>query len=289
MRVGGWGRRSTNITRPHLDDENNDSAQASPRDGWGRRSTNITRPAQEPTDLTPRNYERRAVITGTQLAAFNPGRDPEFWLERASPRIDGDASPRHITVGRDTSPDSPRTVMHGRRSVLTGMRTGESTPRVLLGEYSTAGGDTALEERAAAAAAAPAPAWQPARAGRPPVRLLARGAVPPLRLDSVVAPAPPLGGAISERLHEHRAAAPLVRLARPSSSRERLKARLVAADVEPIDALDDFVRRKGQRAYRVRASIRDDVVGLQHKYDLMKQMVEGRVQHYGAREKIGRR
>ena len=177
--------------------------------------------------------------------------------------------------------------MHGRRSVLTGMRTGESTPRVLLGEYSTAGGDTALEERAAAAAAAPAPAWQPARAGRPPVRLLARGAVPPLRLDSVVAPAPPLGGAISER-HEHRAAAPLVRLARPSSSRERMKARLVAADVPPIDALDDFVRRKGQRAYRVRASIRDDVVGLQHKYDLMKQMVEGRPAPR-PREKIGRR
>ena len=99
---------------------------------------------------------------------------------------------------------------------------------------------------------------------------------PCFRLDSVVAPAPPLGGAISERLHEHRTAAPLVRLGRPSSSRERLKARLVAADVPPIDALDDFVRRKGQRAYRVRASIRDDVVGLQHKYDLMKQMVEGR-------------
>ena len=120
------------------------------------------------------------------------------------------------------------------------------------------------------------------------MRLLARGAVPPLRLDSVVAPAPPLGGAISERLHEHRAAAPLVRLARPSSSRERLKARLVAADVPPIDALDDFVRRKGQRAYRVRASIRDDVVGLQHKYDLMKQMVEGRPAPR-PREKIGRR
>ena len=109
-----------------------------------------------------------------------------------------------------------------------------------------------------------------------------------LRLDSVVAPAPPLGGAISERLHEHRAAAPLVRLGRPSSSRERLKARLVAADVEPIDALDDFVRRKGQRAYRVRASIRDDVVGLQHKYDLMKQMVEGRPAPR-PREKTGRR
>ena len=125
----------------------------------------------------------------------------------------------------------------------------------------------------------------------PPAQRTVEGLVerPPLRLDSVVAPAPPLGGAISERLHEHRAAAPLVRLARPSSSRERLKARLVAAEVEPIDALDDFVRRKGQRAYRVRASIRDDVVGLQHKYDLMKQMVEGRVQHYGAREKIGRR
>ena len=69
---------------------------------------------------------------------------------------------------------------------------------------------------------------------------------------------------------------------------ERLKARLVAADVEPIDALDDFVRRKGQRAYRVRASIRDDVVGLQHKYDLMKQMVEGRPAPR-PREKIGRR
>ena len=64
--------------------------------------------------------------------------------------------------------------------------------------------------------------------------------------------------------------------------------RLVAADVPPIDALDDFVRRKGQRAYRVRASIRDDVVGLQHKYDLMKQMVEGRPQPR-PREKIGRR
>ena len=53
-------------------------------------------------------------------------------------------------------------------------------------------------------------------------------------------------------------------------------------------ALDDFVRRKGQRAYRVRASIRDDVVGLQHKYDLMKQMVEGRPAPR-PREKIGRR
>ena len=59
-------------------------------------------------------------------------------------------------------------------------------------------------------------------------------------------------------------------------------------DGPPIDALDDFVRRKGQRAYRVRASIRDEVVGLQHKYDLMKQMVEGRPAPR-PREKIGRR
>ena len=48
------------------------------------------------------------------------------------------------------------------------------------------------------------------------------------------------------------------------------------------------VQQDAQRAYRVRASIRDDVVGLQHKYDLMKQMVEGRPAPR-PREKIGRR
>ena len=272
-RAGGWGRRSTSVTRPHLDDD--PSAQASPRDGYGRRSTNITQPAQlaqnalpdgySPRKIIadystssagpPRVFDRRAVITGTQLAAHNPGRDPEYWVERGSPRVQ-------------------------------------------MGEYHIAGGGAQLEERAAAAAAAPAPAWVPAQAGRPPPvvgvprwsRPLAPPPVPALRLDSVVPPAPPLGGAISERMHRRRddyGGAPLVHVARPST-RQQLKARLIAPEVEPVDALDEWIKRRQARNVSVRATIRDSVVGLRHEFDLMKGMTEGQ-KPIRPRERIGRR
>ena len=214
--------------RPHLDDDH--SAQASPRDGWGRRSTNITRPAQDPRISHP------ATMNGapSSPARINPGRDPEFWPEPI-------AAHRRRRVAA---------AYHRRSRHITGLAAhGDARTARHLDGHAHRRVDAARAPRRAAPPAATA------RSGRrpPPPRRRRRGSrrapggrrcgcshAP--RCDSASTLSRrrrALGGAISERR-----AAPLRRSYASRGPRAATLARLVAADVPPIDALDDFVRRK---------------------------------------------